>query len=217
MTALLTSPTFGFLLKLFAGLATAGFGMMGIGVQTRNNNGRLNGKGCTALIGIIVAGVLAVGTSVYDFAVEQEKERVEQRRSQRLMLSVQRGVYPMHGAKISFVLWFAADFPGAAKYIKELRDQLSVDLNCHKPRTTYYCYGHRPDGTVNEYRIPVSSPLFPDKDSRVRIVVESLSIPVELIQYHAGTNNSAISAANIKMLGGLFIEWRRSFPNDSWL
>ena len=91
----LTSPTTGFLLKLFGGLTAAAFGILGVGAKTREDDGRLNCKGLIALIGILVGGILALGTSVYEFAVSQQKERDDRRRSERLMLSIQRGVYPM--------------------------------------------------------------------------------------------------------------------------
>jgi hypothetical protein len=49
----LTSETFGFLLKLLAGLATAAFGILGIGTQTRDKQGKLTRNGWIALVGII--------------------------------------------------------------------------------------------------------------------------------------------------------------------
>ena len=54
-----TSEMFGFLLKLFSGLAAAAFGMLGIGTKTREDDGRLTRNGKIALAGIIVAGLLA--------------------------------------------------------------------------------------------------------------------------------------------------------------
>jgi len=75
LTTFLQSSAFGFLLKLFAGLAAAGFGIMGVGVETRAESGALNRKGWIALVGIIVAGLLAVVTSIYEFTTAEKKER----------------------------------------------------------------------------------------------------------------------------------------------
>ena len=87
-----TSDTFGFLLKLFSGLAAAAFGILGIGTKTREDNGRLTRNGKIALTGIIVAGFLAIGTSVYEFTTGQKQAEEAAKKSEKLMLSVQRGL-----------------------------------------------------------------------------------------------------------------------------
>src|SRR5258708_2946331 len=97
----LGAPTMGFLLKLFAGLAALGFGILGVGAETRDAGGKLTRKGWIALIGIIVAGILALGTSISEFVAGQEKEQAERRHNERLMLSVQRNLYPLRSVRVS--------------------------------------------------------------------------------------------------------------------
>jgi hypothetical protein len=70
----LTSGTFGFLLKVLTTLSAVGFGILGVGVETRNkDNGRLSRNGKIALIGIVAAGVLAMLTGASEFYADQNK------------------------------------------------------------------------------------------------------------------------------------------------
>lgn len=108
-----TSPLFGFLLKLLSGLAAAAFGLFGIGTKTRDDNGKFTRDGRIALIGVLVAGVIAGTTSIYEFSVGHEKDRQEHLQSQRLMLSVQRGLYPLRGVSGELRLTFTQDFAGS--------------------------------------------------------------------------------------------------------
>jgi hypothetical protein len=63
----LSWPTFGFLLKLFSGLAAAGFGILGIGTKTRLDSGKLTKEGKVALVGILVAGAIGSIATINDF------------------------------------------------------------------------------------------------------------------------------------------------------
>jgi hypothetical protein len=212
-----TSPTFGFLLKLFAGLATAGFGLLGVGAKTREDNGHLNRSGWIALIGITVAGALAISTSVYEFATGQTKERADRRRSERLMLSVQRGVYPMRGVKVSFEMMLAGDFLGIVAYKKSVRDQISQDRLCKEAALGFVCSGFDIDGRPEFYRIDRSSPLFPRNHSPMRHILENLYVHVSLYKGLRKEEGSSKDAAGIKYLGRFLVAWWEGLPKNIWL
>lgn len=78
--AWLTSPTLGFVLKVFGGVTAAAFGVLGVGAETRDVLGRLNRKGWIALTGILVGGILAMGTSVYEAIPRRLATRLPQER-----------------------------------------------------------------------------------------------------------------------------------------
>src|SRR3984893_9718605 len=130
---------FGFLLKLFSGLAAAAFGMLGIGTKTREADGRFTRSGKIALVGIIVAGLLGVGTSVYDFATGQKKAREAAKKSQLLMLSVQRGLYPLREMKLAVRVSMSEDFPGAREYEKWLRARIRRNPDCKVQSSSLKC------------------------------------------------------------------------------
>ena len=213
----LTSPAVGFLLKLFAGLTTAAFGILGVGVKTREDDGRLNQKGWIALIGILVGGILAVGTSVYEFASGQEKERADRRRSERLLLSVQSGVYPLRQIMASFELTLADDFEGATAYRQALRTEISKNRDCKIPKAPFECSGVDEHGKPYEYRIYASSVLFPKTHSPVRDVLDSLYIYVTLFRQLPQEQARKETWRRPKFLGRFFIDWRQKLPNYAWL
>jgi hypothetical protein len=213
----LTSPTVGFLLKVFAGLTTAAFGVLGVGAKTREDDGRLNRKGWIALIGILFGGVLAVGTSVYDFASGQEKEQADLRRSERLMLSVQSGVYPMRHMTVSFEMSLANDFEGAVAYRQSLRDQISKDPECKTAKSRFECIGIDEHGDTYEYRIYCSSPLLPRNRSPVHDVLDSLYICVALFKQVRPVDVKQNGGKKIKFLGRFLVDWRQGLPKDVWL
>jgi len=209
ITTQLTSPTFGFLLKLFAGLATAGFGMMGIGVETREANGQLNRKGHIALIGIIVSGILAVGTSIYEFGAGLKKEQEELKRSQRLLSSVERGLYPLRGMKVSFRLRIDPNLQGSKEFKNFILQQ------CRRPRThcTKTLYGD----VESAYSVPVLSRGFPEKRSIVREVLDSITLEIGFFQRPRTDNSAAIAPGSIKSLNGVNLIWREDLKKHSML
>jgi hypothetical protein len=118
------SPTVGFLLKLIAGVATAGFGILGIGAKTRDDSGRLTKEGTIALTGIVLSAFIGAASSVYDFTSAQRSAADERKKSERLLLSVQRGIYPLRGITGDVAIRFKNDFIGLAKYRSLLRNSL---------------------------------------------------------------------------------------------
>jgi hypothetical protein len=120
ITAFFMSSTFGFVLKLLAGVAAAAFGILGIGAKTRDDAGHLRREGKIALIGILVATLIGGVSTVYDFVTAQKTAEVERRKSERLMLSVQRGIYPLRGMKLGFYILMKEDFGDHAEYKQKL-------------------------------------------------------------------------------------------------
>jgi hypothetical protein len=214
LLAYFTSPTFGFFLKLLAGLATAGFGMLGIGTKTRDDNGHLTRGGRIALIGIIIAAALGIGSLVYEYAGGQEKAQADRRRSERLMLSVQRGVYPMRGLKVALEMDLAGDFARIAAYKKRLRDEVSRDRECKSAGSGFQCYGSDEKGYYL-YRIDASSPLFPRSSSLEGHILENLYVHVSFYQL-PGNGDSTHSQA-MKYLGRFFVHWREKLPGQAWV
>src|SRR5580698_8137580 len=95
-----SQPLVGFILKLLAGIATAVFGIIGLGRDSRKPNGNLSALGYIALGGIVLAGLFAVGSSIYDYSSSQRTAAEEKKQSQRLLLSVRRGIYPFRGITV---------------------------------------------------------------------------------------------------------------------
>lgn len=180
----LTSPLVGFLLKLLGGLAAAAFGVLGVGVKTRNDNGELNRNGWVALVGILVGGVLAVGSSVYDFIGGQKKEADDRLRQERLMLSVQRNLYPMRGLKAEGEISLSGDsIIDAYKHL--IRDTVSRDPFCKSKRSGFECSPFRSPGSVHpDYLIGSDSPLFPGDKSEMAGLLGQLYFLVRLAAQH---------------------------------
>ncbi len=202
---------------MFAGVTTAAFGILGVGTKTREDDGRLNRKGWIALIGVLVGGILAVGTSVYEFASGQEKERSDRRRSERLMLSVQSGVYPLRQVTVSFEMSLPNDFEGAAAYRHSLRDQISKDRDCRAPKSGFGCFGFDEHGKAYEYTIYGSSPFFPRSRSPVRDVLDNIYIYVTLFKQLRPEEVKEKSGERTKFLGRFFVDWKQGLPSDVWL
>ena len=129
----LKSDTFGFLLKLLAGIAAAGFGIFGVGIETRDKDGKLTRYGRIALIGIICAGVLAVlavATSTYELVTGQQKAAQDRLKSEQLMLSVQRGLYPLRGMRFRAQIKIDDSFIGVREYKESLKTRIRQNRFC---------------------------------------------------------------------------------------
>lgn len=212
-------PVVGFLLKLLAGIATAIFGIIGLGRDVRTKAGSLTPKGRIALIGIIVAGVLAAGSGVYDYSSAQKTARDEQLKSKRLLASVQRGIYPFKGMTASFTLYFLKDFRGLPQYKQVLRSAISKDKSCIHTKA-FQCYGFDA-GRPYLYRIPPTSALFPSNQSPVRIVFENVGLVISVLKKVPDQKNSK-NANRYSQLGsfGIFLydhtpeEWYAEYDWD---
>ncbi len=177
LVSFLQHPFVGFLLKLFAGIAAALFGILGLGRDVRNKDDiKLTPKGRVALIGIIVAGTLGSGSVIYDYFSAERTAADEKLKSERLLQSVQRGLYPFKGMRTDFTLYFTKDFEGLTEYKHLVRSEVMKDPQCkHSNR---YCYGSGADG-VYLYSIDPKSPIFPKPGSPVRTVLEHVGLYVQ--------------------------------------
>jgi hypothetical protein len=178
----LTTPLFGFLLKLFAGIATAAFGLLGIGATTRDAGGRLTPSGKTALVGILVAAFLALGSVVYDYSVAQKAAAAELQKSRHLLLSVQRGVYPLRDVSGEVTISFAGAIPGLSDYTASLDKSLPKGVTTCEGNPL--CYGD--DDGAPIYRLPSTSSLFPKPTSEFGIILDSLALNIRLVSMRPG-------------------------------
>ena len=55
--------------------ADAGFSILGVGTAKCEPGGKLNRNGHVSLVGLLVAGAIAAGTSVYEFAHRSRRRR----------------------------------------------------------------------------------------------------------------------------------------------
>jgi hypothetical protein len=206
ITEFLTSPAFGFYVKFIAGFAAAGFGLMGVGAKTRNDDNSLTGKGRIALVGILVSGLFAAASVTYDYFVAQKAARSETEKSRRLLLSVQRGIYPLRGIKANFVVRLSKDFAGLAEYSARVRKAIDADRDCtHTIQFTCDDPEARTD-----YMISSSSSLFPEKGSKFRRVLENLSLEVLMLK----RTYTKPGEAKYDRVGSFNIDVGSADPND---
>jgi hypothetical protein len=183
----LTSETFGFLLKVFAGLTAAGFGIFGIGTKTRKDDGRLSRNGWITLVGIVVAGSLAIGTSIYEFSSGQKKQRDEQQKEresrlkgERLLLSVQRGIYPLKGITLSFSLVLGKEYKPFGHYLDNLKKVISRDPKVTKREEYEWFASDSDDNPI--YRVASTSALFPREGTDIRAALDNIGLTFQLLK-----------------------------------
>ena len=174
MLVSLTSPSVGFLLNLFAAIGAAAFGVLGIGAKTRDHNGHLTRNGWIALIGLLVAALFAIGKSIYDFKTGEDTALAEKKRNERLMLSVQRNLYPMRGLKATVNVSLDGD-DSIAQYKKELRKRIAEDPFCKHEHSGFDCSPLPPPKPQHpQYAIGSGSGLFPDPKSAMGLLLNDL-------------------------------------------
>jgi hypothetical protein len=128
----------GFLLKLLAAAAGMGFGAMGLGRETRDKTtGRLNRNGKIALWGIVVAFVIGIASTVYDFVSDEQKSARNQADAQKLLVSVRRGIYPFRNITADLVLTLNRNFPGVEDVLKHYpEDEILRGLDFRAGKTS---------------------------------------------------------------------------------
>jgi hypothetical protein len=203
------SSTLGFFLKLAMAIVGAAFGLLGVGAKTRDESGRLTPRGRIALLGLISTAGLAVAAQVYDFYVverkaEADKIRVQEEltRAGRLMLSVQRGIYPMRGLTADVELTLPNDNSVLTELRKRMRENFGKNLKCDLPSPGIFCRGRSLDsGNVFLYSVDQSSSLFPLPNSDAFRILRYLELFVAL--YRLGANG------NYEYLGRFWISWNK--------
>lgn len=127
------NPLVGFLLKMVAGIATAIFAYIGLGRDARKPDGTLLARGRVAIIGIVCGCLLGLTSVLYDYFSAQKASREEKEKSQRLLLSVQRGIYPLRGINATFTIQLNQDFVGLAEYKAAVEKAVNADRDCVHP------------------------------------------------------------------------------------
>jgi hypothetical protein len=182
--AFLATPLFGFLLKVSTSIAAVVFGILGVGLQTRKPDGHLNRNGWIALSGIVVAGLLALGTSAYEFIVGEKKDQAEHEKSQKLLLTVQSGLYPFREVSGSFTVRFTGKFADLTEYRNILAGVMPKDKFSHTSTKDFFYSDQDDDGSF--YAIPATSRLFPNPNSRVVRFLNRLAVSISFVRFASG-------------------------------
>jgi type II secretory pathway pseudopilin PulG len=178
ITSFFGSAAFGLLLKVCTGIAAAAFAILGVGAETRDKDGRLNTKGWIALVGILVAALLAIATASYEYRAEKQKaqiaglaEEAAKKESERLALDVKRNLYPLKGRTLAFNLTFDKTSKIATDYTKTLDAAIAKDPECKKTKL-FECWGES-SGGGSLYHIQATSPLYPLDGTLMRGGIET--------------------------------------------
>jgi hypothetical protein len=186
----LTSATFGFLLKFFTTIAAAGFGILGIGAKTRDDNGRLTKNGKIALWGIIVSAMLAGAAAVYEFTKGQREAAVERRKGQRLLLAVERGVYPFRGVTTDLTIDITKDVAGVKEYKEALLSTIvAADTNQPCQQHEQYLCSASPEG-LRTYTISNTDPLYPKAGSSLAVYLQNIYVEIVMFKPDDNSPNS---------------------------
>lgn len=204
LKAVFTNDTFGFVLKLLAGLFTAGFGIVGIGTKTRDDEGKLTRDGRIALIGILVAASIAGASCIYDFLSGQETTRKNNERTELLLRSARRGIYPFRDFTIDVSLPLRGGFSGFVTYKASLHRSLSQDRFCKSGYCRWSGDTRNPDG----YFIPANSALFPKRASNLYAVLNNLFATFHLYRLDPASFKQGAKPAHYQEVGDFYVSWR---------
>lgn len=178
MFVFLSSPTFGFLLKLFSGLAAAGFGILGIGTKTRLDSGKLTKEGKVALVGILVAGAIGSIATINDFASNANSAAEAKKKSDHVLLSVRRGIFPFRGITADLELVLGDSFPGVREFKGRLTEARTQEKDCLQARS-YFCRAVSINGVEERsYEVRIPSKVFPAQKSLLNATLRHTVIDV---------------------------------------
>jgi hypothetical protein len=207
ITDILTSPTFGFVLKLVAGLSATAFGVFGIGAKARDDKGKLTRQGWVALYGLIASFLIGAASGTYDFAAGQKAAIETRLRNDRLLLAAERGIYPLRGITATASIKLPPSIPGLAEYKSLLQHALPASLQNCSDRREYAC-----DDDTESYDINVGSPLFPKPASDFGKVLKYLGIHAALIRSRPESHN-----ARFTNIGTFYFSLRAPNAQDTML
>jgi hypothetical protein len=204
----LQSESFGLLLKSATAVSAFAFGMLGLGAETRHKDGELKGKlnrkGWIALIGMAVAGVLAIFAAANDYWQSQVKTKAAEAKDQKidqlnrdLLVNSQRLLYPLRGVTVEATLRLGKTSDMVAEYTKRLDVAIAKDPQCSRIQA-FECLAMGSNGEV--YQISETSPLYPKTGTPLRAGLDNLGLAVELIKQTPGVNGGPSSFKNV----GLF-------------
>jgi len=201
----------GFTLKLLAGLAATVFGIFGIGTKTRDDGGTLTRRGWIALIGIIVSGLLGVGTSIYEHNAGEKNARQDKIKSDRLLLSVQRGIYPLRGVRLDLEITLDVALEPILAYKETLRKAFLKNRNCSSGGDDFKCPGPFPSPV---YVIPRSSRLFPSARSSVYSILRNVTVEVTMFRFLPHPRGPQDSQNPYEHLGRFEVYWMDRLPDQ---
>jgi hypothetical protein len=211
-TKLVESPSFGLATKVLAAIAAGGFGLLGVGKDTRIA-GKLTPTGWIALVGIVVAAEFALAATLSDYSASKTKDEQELKRSDKLLSSVERGTYPFRGIRANITIPLVREFYGLEAYKTTLREAYRPDM---PP-------GHKGTfadpipliDTTGWHPVPSRSPLFPRKQSSVYNLINNLSLHV--ILFKGGQDPLHGKTRTYKYAGHIVIGWSPKAYEHEWL
>jgi hypothetical protein len=210
--ALVEASGFGLSVKLFAAVFAAGFGILGVGADTRIS-GKLTTKGWVALCGIVVAGEFALAATLYDYSSGKKKDEQDLARNTQLLTSVRRGIYPVKDLTATFKITLHGSFSDLNAY-KVMLSQKVSDPFCKAYPKVCIPYGNTDE--PNYYGIRPSSPLFPDRKRYPRLVslLENLHVELWLYRPVRAEERAKAKGNAYKMAGELNLDWPKALPSE---
>jgi hypothetical protein len=155
------------------------------------------------LTGVVIAATLSLATVVYEYAIQQRDAAIIQRRSEQLLMSVQRGLYPLRGATVEAIVRLG-EFPALARVKSRILRLIDADPNCTKRRTGVSCYGIGADGNAFIYDVEPSLAMEPGGRDIVHEVLKSLYVHVALYRSVADPQRSDGEA--VAYVGRFFVD-----------
>jgi len=161
----------------YAGMLLTGvFGVLGLLVKFKDEDGKITRHGRAALFLIVLSTIVAVASHSLELHRSQaEKERAaearsretldEVRRTQRTVLEITRSLHPIKDLRIGYFIRVPMDHESVAAYRKRFEDQLArilPQLNTKSPVLGVF-ESARVDGKIASVTIGPFSPLFPAK------------------------------------------------------
>jgi hypothetical protein len=137
---------------------------------------------------------LASGSGIYDYFSAQKTALEEKQKGDRLLLSVQRGVYPLRGMSGDVTFGLKKDTPELSEYFALLTKTLPKDAKTCVPSKPRYDCGKDDDGTIG-YLIKADSPLFPKQNSQAAKYLNRIGIYLEFVKLNPAGSKSQYSDA----------------------
>jgi hypothetical protein len=203
--ALVGNSAFGLWTKILAALGGAGFGILGVGKETRVT-GKLTRTGWIALLGIVVAGELALTSTFSDAISGQKKDRL-------LLMSVQRGVYRFHGLTLWMDLPLDKNFYGLETYKRTLRRAFPVSAD--KARRGTPAHPVELTEAIGLHPVPAGSRLFPAPGSPLYTLINNLTLDLLLFAYNE--NPSPPETSKYTFRGRTVISWQDQLSDHAIL
>lgn len=206
--AFFVSGFFGFLLKSVAIVAGAAFGILGLGSKVRDDSNKLTAKGKLALFGLVFMALLALVAQTLEYwraqqaAAESALRTAEDlRRSQALLSSVLRGVFPMRGVSVDFSIVLPRGNIALDQLRATLKEAGQGQRKCGLLPKGLLCAVRSERGEVIGYRVERDSPFFPRPGSDAFNILRTQQIFVAF--YSRDTNDEYHRAGSFR------VEWDR--------